>query len=165
MRGDSSSHIAMPVSTLLNPETCDVSELNRRMTNMPRQMRTFSLGLRSLYAENAVTGDKSAAKFREVRDATRRDAVVYCAKVLPLANMVITHISEYFDNYLALEFEDWVESLGEIIEEVEGYQRACTLLLQMHENLMTSLKQRQDGFRGKICFVSGREYELEHYIT
>ncbi len=42
----------------------DVSELNRRMTNMPRQMRTFSLGLRSLFAENAVTGAKSADNFR-----------------------------------------------------------------------------------------------------
>jgi hypothetical protein len=114
------------------------------MTNMPRQMRTFSLGLRSLYAENAVTGAQSGAKFRDVRDATRRDAVVYCAKVLPLANMVVTHISEYFDNYLALEFEEWFEGIGEIIEEVEGYQRACALLSQMHENLMTALKQRQE---------------------
>jgi hypothetical protein len=31
---------------------------------MPRQMRTFSLGLRSLFAENAVTGAKSADNFR-----------------------------------------------------------------------------------------------------
>jgi hypothetical protein len=52
-----------PIPQLL--EGCaDVSELNRRMTNMPRQMRTFSLGLRSLFAENAVTGAKSADNFR-----------------------------------------------------------------------------------------------------
>lgn len=157
----------VPTSEQLVPETaasCDVSELNRRMTNMPRQMRAFSLGLRSLYAENAVSGDQGAAKFREVRDATRRDALVYCAKVLPLANMVVTNISEYFDNYLALEWEEWVASIGDIIEEVEGYERACALLLQMHENIMTSLKQRQDEAAVSIVELERLSAELRGRI-
>ena len=55
--------VPVTVATAVEP-ACDVSELNRRMTNMPRQMRTFSLALRSLYAENAVTGSKSADTFR-----------------------------------------------------------------------------------------------------
>jgi hypothetical protein len=53
-----------------------------------------------------------------VRDATRRDAVVYSTKVLPLANMVVTNISQYFDNYLTLEHSEWLESLEDIIDEV-----------------------------------------------
>ena len=40
-----------------------------------------------------------------VRDATRRDAVVYSTKVLPLANTVVTNISLYFDNYLSLDLQ------------------------------------------------------------
>jgi hypothetical protein len=55
-----------------------------------------------------------------VRDATRRDAVVYSTKVLPLANMVVTNISQYFDNYLTLEHSEWLESLEDIIDEVTG---------------------------------------------
>ncbi len=43
--------------------------------------------------------------FRRVRDATRRDAVVYCDKVLPLANRVVTNISLFFDNYIALDLK------------------------------------------------------------
>ena len=68
------STLPLPTSPLPPAPSCgtaqllegcaDVSELNRRMTNMPRQMRTFSLGLRSLFAENAVTGAKSADNFR-----------------------------------------------------------------------------------------------------
>ena len=125
-------------------DLADVTTLLQRMLQMPRAMNAFSRGLRSLYAEQAVSGSASAASFRQIRDAVRRDATVYVTMVLPLANSVVINISAYFDNYLSLTYEDWVESLEDIIEEVEGYEKACILLTQMHESLMTSLKKRED---------------------
>jgi hypothetical protein len=43
----------------------DVEELSWRMEQLPRQMRTFSRNMRSLFAENALTGEHaSSRKFR-----------------------------------------------------------------------------------------------------
>ena len=135
----------MSVSTMDGTaDLADVTTLLQRMLQMPRAMNALSRGLRSLYAEQAVSGSASAASFRQIRDAVRRDATVYVTMVLPLANSVVINISAYFDNYLSLTYEDWVESLEDIIEEVEGYEKACILLTQMHESLMTSLKKRED---------------------
>ena len=120
-----------------------VLELHQEMAKMPNQMRVFSRGLRFLFAELAVGRADSAANFRQVRDAVRCDATVYVSIVLPLANLVILNISEYFDNYLALGLDDWKESLADIIKEVEGYENSCIFLTQMHESLVSSLNKRQ----------------------
>lgn len=134
------------------------------MAKMPQQMMAFSQGLRSLYAEHAVTGADTATNFRKIRDAVRQDAVIYSTKVLPVANMVVTNISAYFDNYLSLDFDDWQESLEDIIEEVEGYENACILLSQMHESLMTSLKKRQDEANVSIQQMEQLTLELKKKV-
>ena len=127
-----------------------MSELCKQMFKMPHQMMSFSRGLRSLYAEYAVCKDGSTAKFREVRDAVRDDTVVYVTKVLPHANSVILNIKEYFNNFVALEFEDWLESLEEIVKELEDYEKASILLAKMHERVMLSLIMRQDEVNKSI---------------
>ncbi len=58
--------------------------------------------------------------FFSIRDAIRRDAVVYCTKILPLSNMMFIYISQYFDNYLSLSFEEWQGCLQDVIKEVEA---------------------------------------------
>ena len=96
----------MSVSTMDGTaDLADVTTLLQRMLQMPRAMNAFSRGLRSLYAEQAVSGSASAASFRQIRDAVRRDATVYVTMVLPLANSVVINISAYFDNYLSLTYE------------------------------------------------------------
>ncbi len=40
--------------------------------------------------------------------------------------------------------KEWRESLGDIISMVTEYQKACTMLTQMHESLLVSLKKTQD---------------------
>jgi hypothetical protein len=47
---------------------------------------------------------------------------------------------------------------------VEGYQRACGLLLQMHESLMTSLKQRQDEAAVSISQLDRLSAELRERV-
>jgi hypothetical protein len=46
--------------------------------------------------------------------------VVYCTKILPLSNMMFIYISQYFDNYLSLSFEEWQGCLQDVIKEVEA---------------------------------------------
>jgi hypothetical protein len=143
-----------------------VTDLRQRMSKMPLQMMAFSRGLRSLYSEHAISGDQSATSFRKIRDAVRQDAVIYSDKVLPVANMVVTNMSAYFDNYLALSYEDWEEDLDEIIQEVEGYENACIFLTQMHEALMTSLKKQQDMANVSIVEMKNLSDQLKkNYIA
>jgi hypothetical protein len=43
--------------------------------------------------------------FCSLRDQTRQDAKVYSKEVLPLVEVLVTNLSEYFDNYIALDLE------------------------------------------------------------
>ncbi|XP_071833326.1 uncharacterized protein [Apostichopus japonicus] len=112
---------------------------------LPKNMRIFSLCLRSLYAENAVGSDANKATgINEIRDQTRQDAIVYVKGVLPLSTQVVRCIQEFFEYYEGLELEEWKECLPDILEEVTGYQQCCTEIVRMHEEMMVPLKQRQD---------------------
>ena len=128
---------------------------------MPHQLRTFTRGLRQLYTDHSLCGDDTTAKFIDVRDSVRCDAVIYVSEILPLANFVMLNISEYFDNYLALNFKDWKESLEDIVKEIEGYENGCKYLIQMHESLMTSLKKREDDANVSTIEMEKLSKELE----
>jgi predicted lactoylglutathione lyase/regulator of replication initiation timing len=142
----------------------EITELRTRLNKMPEQMTAFSRGLRSLYAENAVSGDQSMDCFRNVRDSVRRDAAVYVSKVLPFASTVVLNLSSYFDTYLALDFESWQEFMDDIVSDLEGYENACQLLIQMHESLMTSLKRRQDEATVAIEAMGRLTADLEQKV-
>lgn len=84
-----------------------VLSLKTILQDMPTDMRLFSLAMRSLYADNAVDSNTTTAqKFRKFRDDTRNDAMVYLKGVLPLSTKFVASISEYFEFYEALEFDD-----------------------------------------------------------
>ena len=74
-----------------------VLSLREQLTDMKKNLRLFSLSVKSLYAQNAV-GSKAAAseKFRKLRDETRNDAVVYLKGILPLSTQFATSISDFF---------------------------------------------------------------------
>ena len=122
-----------------------VNSLKDNLQEMPKAMNGFSLAMRSLYAENAVGSNENAAKkFRKLRDDTRNDAMVYLRGILPLSTKFVASISEYFEYYEALDYEEWSENLKDILEEVVGYRQLCEALVKMHEEVMVPLKQRQD---------------------
>ena len=122
-----------------------VNTLKYNLQEMPKAMYGFSLAMRSLYAENAVGSNKNAAiKFRKLRDDTRNDAMVYLRGILPLSTKFVASISEYFEYYEALDYEEWKVNLKDILEEVHSYQQLCQALVKMHEEVMVPLKQRQD---------------------
>ena len=123
-----------------------VEELDASIRDMPKAMRLFSLTMRSLYADKAVgTNDELAKRFRNLRDETRNDAMVYLKGILPICTKFVSCLSEYFEYYEALDFEEWCDMIAEILEETTGYRQLCETLLQMHEDIMVPLKKRRDS--------------------
>ena len=145
----------------LSREVDPTDVLKKNLAEMPHSIVQFSQGLRRLYAQDAVsTVSKNTASFRQIRDLVRKDAVLYSAHVLPLALAVIGNISAYFDNYLALEYNDWLEYLDEIIQEVEGYTNECRKLQQMHEQLIFRLKERHNEAQLSIFQMDQLSYDM-----
>ena len=124
----------------------EVKELDASIRDMPKAMRMFSLTMRSLYADKAVgTNDELAKRFRTLRDETRNDAMVYIKGILPLSTKFVSCISEYFEYYEVLDFEEWCDMIADILEETTGYRQLCEALLKMHEDIMVPLKKRRDS--------------------
>jgi len=124
----------------------EMEKLHAEMEKMPDQMKQFTIGMRALYAQAAVGGSKDPiiVKFRELRDATRKDAIVYRDKILPISNDFMANLYEYCDYYQALEYEEWAESLDDIVEEVGEHKDLCVLLINLLDNLIVPLKKRED---------------------
>lgn len=119
--------------------------VEKQMRDLPGHMRSFSVSLRSLYAENKVsTGTPEEKKFRQLRDDTRRDAMVYVNGILPVSTAVVRYIDEFFEYYLELTYDEWKCYLEDIIKEVQGYKNACTEVVSLHEDIMIKLKVRED---------------------
>ena len=118
--------------------SCELSEI-------PRQMRFFSLSMRSLFSSYAVEGSsEEACKLRELRDETRSSAVVYVKCVLPLVKQCVVDLKEYFGYFHALTMDEWWDSIDDIIKEVNDHKQFCKLLIAIHEEIITELKKRQD---------------------
>ena len=99
-------------------------------------------------------------KFRKLRDDTRKDAIVYLKNVLPVSMKAVKGIREYFENYQVLTFDKWKEDLKDIIEETEAYRSYCEVLLHMHENILVSLKKKQD--QAKIILTEFKKLEEKY---
>ena len=129
----------------------ELKELDASMKKMPKAMRIFSLTMRSLYADKAVgTNDELAKRFRTLRDETRNDAMVYIKGILPLSTKFVSCISEYFEYYEVLNFEEWCDMIADILEETTGYRQLCEALVKMHEDIMVPLKKRRDSAKTMI---------------
>ena len=138
----------------------EVTNLKKIIRDMPTDMRLFSLAMRSLYADKAVGGDsKSVEDFRKLRDATRNDAMVYLKGVLPLSTNFVASISEYFEYYDALEFEEWCEMLSDILQETAAYKQLADALVKIHEDILVPLKKRQD--EAKIILREFKDLQQE----
>jgi len=126
----------------------NMKDLHAQMAEMPEQMKQFTVGMRALYAQKAVGGDQKEVKeFRQIRDSTRKDAIVYRDSILPLSKIFMINLSEYCDYYQALDFDDWSDNLEEIIKEVRSHKDICVLLINLLEKLIVPIKKREDEAR------------------
>ncbi|XP_029197770.2 uncharacterized protein LOC114962878 [Acropora millepora] len=123
----------------------EVETLGQNLKDMAKDMRLFSLTLRSLYSQYAVgTNERPAREFRKIRDDTRNDALVYLKCILPVSTKFVSSISEYFEYFDALNYEEWCENLPDIRQETTGYKELCETVLHMHEDILVPLKKRRD---------------------
>ena len=87
--------------------------------------------------------------------------MVYLRGVLPLSTKLVSSINEYFECYEALEYEEWLYMLSDILEETIGYRELCQALLQMHEDILVPLKEREDQARSIIKELKHLQREFE----
>ena len=88
---------------------------------------------------------KAAKVLRVVKYENRTEVLNSCEKgVMPLNETCVVKLQEFFEYYECLSFEEWAESVEDILEEVTAYQEACAALVKIHEDMMTVLKQRED---------------------
>ena len=108
-------------------------------------MRNFSLNItRSLYAEKAVgTNGELAKRLWEIRDKTRDDAFVYLRGIFAISATFVASISEYLEYYEALEYQEWVDMISDILEETVGYRGLCEAVLKMHEDIYKPSNRRK----------------------
>ena len=140
----------------------EVDELRGILKDMSGNMRLFSLTMRSLYAEKAVGTDEEVAKeFRKLRDDTRNDAMVYIEGILPLTTEFVTSISAYFDNYDALSFDEWHESISSIRKDTADYKKLCMTILKLHYDILVPLKKRRDQAGMLVSKINGLDDEFE----
>lgn len=139
----------------------NVTTLAEDLREMPISMRLFSVSMRALYADKSVSSQSDRArKFNKLRDETRRDAVVYVEGVLPVSTTLVRSVSEFFEYYIELDYDDWADSLGDIVEEVKGYRQCCKEVVKMHEEIMTPLQKREDD--AKVLVKELRDLSAEY---
>ncbi|KAK3714885.1 hypothetical protein QZH41_001874 [Actinostola sp. cb2023] len=136
-------------------------KINDALQSLPNDMMKFSLYMRSLYVEKAVGTDSAAAqKFRQLRDDTRNDAMVYLKGVLPVSKKLVSAIDDFFDYYDGLTYEEWLENLPDILEETQSYRELCEIVVKMHEGMLIPLKQRED--KAKEVMLELTELQIEY---
>ena len=137
-----------------------LGDLKSSLTQLPLDMRLFSLSMRSLYTDTAVgTSSDTAQKFRKLRDDTKNDAAVYLQCILPESTKFVSCLKEYFEYYDTLSFDEWLESLQDILEESKTYKAQAQAVLKMHEMIIEPLKKRQD--EAKIIMTEFRDLQKE----
>ena len=142
----------------------EVKALGWKIKEMSVDMRIVSLTMKSLYAEKAVGTNVDLAKMlRKLRDESRDDALVYLKGILPIFSKFAPLISEYFEYYEALDFDQWCDMIADILADTVGYRQFCEALLKMHEDILVPLKQRKDQAMLMITEFRdlGEEYETQ----
>ena len=146
------------MSDIQNTTEKVVCDLKENLRIMPVNMCAFSVSMRSLYANKAVgTSTDVAQKFRKLRDDTRQDAILYLKFHLPISTKFVSSIKEYFEYYEVLDYEQWCEMLPDIREETRDYLEVAQKVIKMHEELMISLKKRED--QAKIIMKEFKDLE------
>lgn len=122
-----------------------IAKLQDQLPEMPKNMRAFSLAMRSLYADKSVSSSvENGAEFIRLRDETRNNAVVYLKHIMPITEKCVGYLQEFFENYEGLEFDEWKSSLKEIVKEVDTYKQGCHALIKIHEAQLSELKKKED---------------------
>ena len=142
-----------------------VKSINDKLEELPKHMKFFSKALLALDSEfqvSSVSGERPLVKFNEIRGNTRKNALVYSQEILPVASKVIANLSNYFEYYKLLEYEQWKTMLPVILKDVRKHKNCCSILISYHEDILSSLKQLDK--EALINFKNMKELETEYRL-
>ena len=116
-----------------------VTSLEGSLDEMPESLRLLSYS-----DQNVGTSTDSSHKFTELRDNTRDDAKLYVKVILPLTTKFVSSIQVFFEFYEPLSYEEWCETLPDILEDVKTHNEFVQTLRKTYDSLIAPLKKRQD---------------------
>lgn len=93
--------------------------------------------------QRKLTNVHLAKILRKLRDQTRDDAIVYLKGILPNSSKFVSLISEYFEYYEALDFDQWCDMIAFILADTAGYRQLCEVLLKTSWCLLSRGKTKQ----------------------
>jgi len=145
----------------MKPQETNWDSLDDALKAVPEQFRQFSLIMRGLYGAKMVSGKtKEGQNFNKVRNNIRDDALIYKRQLFPVVEDFIVKLRDFIDNYITLDYEDWVEDLEGIYKEVCEYEQGSEALRSLHENLVAKFKKHEDNLDATI---EGMEAAAKHY--
>ncbi|XP_046843138.1 uncharacterized protein LOC124437175 [Xenia sp. Carnegie-2017] len=119
--------------TAVNRTDHEISLLLNHLKNMPDHMKIFCSSLASLFNEakvSSITGGENgvsdvvgmfdiAEKFKDIREETRKDAIVYLRANLPIVKEFSLSVRDCLEHYKFLSFEKWHTIFPRILSEIE----------------------------------------------
>ncbi|XP_028399601.1 uncharacterized protein LOC114523005 isoform X1 [Dendronephthya gigantea] len=154
-----------------------VNNFDKNLEEMAQNMKVFSSAMRDFYTKKIEAEDDEthkshvAKRFREIRDYTRKDAIVYVECVLPITERLIQSINTYFEYYHheVSSFEEWCKMLPDILKRTAALKHLAHAVVDMYEDMIVPIKTREDEAKMiKAEFVdlkSKHEKEFKKYKT
>lgn len=102
--------------------------------------------------------------FKEVgrlREHLRNDTMAYIKAIQPVLPKFVSTVSEHLDFYDTLNYENWCKMLPNILQVVKGYKEQCGTILQMHEDVLTSFKERHQEALHLVDKFKERQLEYQ----
>ncbi|KXJ22389.1 uncharacterized protein LOC110252602 isoform X1 [Exaiptasia diaphana] len=135
-------------------------KFEQALEEMPRQIRMFSESMKKRFVDQALRSDpESCAKYKKLRNDTKNDALVYINAVLPIVEVVVSEIEGVFEHFMNLNNEDLYKQFHGMLEELQNCRQLCDMARSMNENMMVTLKRRED--KAKEVELEIRELQQE----
>jgi len=131
----------------MSDQTVEILEVNetqletveRGLGAIPECLKSATMALRGCYTTEA----SSVQAFIEFKRDLMQHAMVFKGGLLPLSIKTTSNMKSFFDNYLALEFEEWRDEIEDIAKEAQKYQELCAVVATAYTILATDLKKQE----------------------
>jgi len=138
--GHESGHVQ-----ILEVNEVQLDTVEEGLAAIPKCLRSATLALRGCYTTEA----SSVEAFTTFKEEILQHALVFKDGLLPLSINVTRNMKSFFDNYLALEFEEWRDEIADIASDGKEYEKLCNIVASAYTFLATDLK-KQEGRAAEI---------------
>ena len=123
----------------------DEHRMAKKLWEMGSNLNTFSSSIRCVLEQQSIQHNLPYDNdFRRLREGARDDAMVYLNGVLPYNQNLMSKINTFFAACENYSFEEWEDNICGLKTLAGGFRDECQKLVRIHEDIMVSLKQRED---------------------